>query len=745
MCGFTAVFPSLMSRLAGRSVFEKMPWRNSCWIENKIRNSRILKDDMTNIYKDNWKSYRDLGLIPFPGRKDEKAPPFKYECYENCSPTQEEFLEWEKKYPDFNIWVLLNDYLVVESDNPAAEKFIQTLGLSQCPTAQSGKRSLHYYFKNPLNFEFLNINNKELKIKLEVRTGFKGMFVPPSIHPETKKPYKWLKGLSPWEVETPLFPIKVYEKLKALTNGGPRVKTKPWQANSYVEGERNILLFKYACSLRAKRTPLEEAEPLVLEKAKSCDPPAKEKEALRSLKSAYQYPEGISIPEYVLDFNERYFVTQMEGKTFVCWDEFNEELKRHSLKSSTFGDFKNFHSNQKLWVGEKGKEKQYDVGTLWLNSEHRRQYEKVVFSPEKEPTPNCYNLWKGFSVEPTPGDWSLYEKHLREVVCQGNKKYYQYLIQWLANTMQHPGSQGWAAVVLRGERGSGKGIVAQVFGTLFKQHFLQIFSSKHLVGHFNSHLRDCVFLFVDEAFWAGDKQGEGTLKGLITERVIVIEEKHKNIERLPNRLHIMMATNHEWAVPAGPQERRFFVLDVGSEKIGDRKYFKELLTQMEGGGKAALLYDLQKMDLSNFDVQDVPDTLALNDQKRESMTLVQQYWYERLLQGTMPYWDYESLSSVKHYIYREQWTPVAVEDFYGDYVQKMQMAGHNKRGVLTMLGMRLKKLLPSSYPRKHRIKNGEIERRHSWEFPSLKNCREHFEKTMKMKVNWGNEELKPKV
>jgi len=32
-----------------------------------------------------------------------------------------------------------------------------------------------------------------------------------------------------------------------------------------------------------------------------------------------------------------------------------------------------------------------------------------------------------------------------------------------------------------------------------------------LVGNFNAHLIDCVLLFADEAFWAGDKQGENTL------------------------------------------------------------------------------------------------------------------------------------------------------------------------------------------------------------------------------------------
>ena len=45
---------------------------------------------------------------------------------------------------------------------------------------------------------------------------------------------------------------------------------------------------------------------------------------------------------------------------------------------------------------------------------------------------------------------------------------------------------------------------------------MQIFNSKHLVGAFNGHLRNCLLLFADEAFWAGDKQGESVLKGMLT-------------------------------------------------------------------------------------------------------------------------------------------------------------------------------------------------------------------------------------
>lgn len=682
------------------------------------------------IYKDHWKSYRDLGLIPFPASKGKKTPVVGWKNYQTKSPTHDEFLRWEEKYSGNNVWVLLNGFLVIDPDSEEAEEFVQSLNLPPCPTSLSGNRSVHRWFKNSFPLEKLDVkvppSDGKGEIHIEVRTGPMGMIVPPSIHPDTKIRYEWMKGLSPWDINFPEMPVEAYEKIKALKNEKPK---REWEADSYVEGTRNTFLFKFASSLRAKSVPLEEAKELILEKAKNSDPPLDEKEAIACLKSAYKYPPGVEIPDYVLDFNEKFFVVQMEGKTFVCREEFDDELRRYSLKTSTFADFKNFHSNQRVTVGEKG----IGIGEAWIKSEYRRQYEKVVFRPQGETPPNCYNLWKGFAEDPKPGDWSLYEKHLKEIICQGNEEHFQYLIGWMANAIQHPGEQGWSAVVLRGERGAGKGIVAQIFGSLFGQHYLQIFSSRHLVGHFNPHFRDCIFLFVDEAFWAEDKKGESVLKGLVTERIAVIEEKFKNIERLRNRLHIMMATNHERAVPAGAKERRFFVLDVASDKIGDKGYFKKILTQMEQGGSAGLLYDLLKMDLSDFDVRNVPDTEALNDQKKFSMDSHQSYWYELLLIGGMPSFD-RDLETFAYY--KESWTHVLIDDFYEDYVRRTGKAGISHRGIRTALGMALRKLLPKPYPIVHQVTDQRGGQIRYWEFPPLEECRVHFEKVMKMKIDW---------
>jgi Family of unknown function (DUF5906) len=127
-----------------------------------------------------------------------------------------------------------------------------------------------------------------------------------------------------------------------------------------------------------------------------------------------------------------------------------------------------------------------------------------------------------------------------------------------------------------------------------------------LVGNFNAHLRDCVMLFADEAFFAGDRQHESVLKALITDPVLPIEGKHQNLVNVPNMLHVGIASNADWVVPATHDERRYFVLNASDARIDDRKYFADIASQMDNGGLAAMIDEMLHRDISRFDVRDVP-------------------------------------------------------------------------------------------------------------------------------------------
>jgi len=337
------------------------------------------------------------------------------------------------------------------------------------------------------------------------------------------------------------------------------------------------------------------------------------------------------------EMNEKHAVIgSWGGKCRIIEIQEDAVMGRTRIVRQTFEDFRNRYNHRKVVVGTNQKTgEQLTVGaaTFWLGHEARRQYEYIVFAPNRS-IPEAYNLWQGFACPAVPGDkHHRYLEHIRENVCMGNEAHYEYLIQWMARAVQEPERTGEVAVILRGKRGTGKSKFVKVFGSLFGRHFLQIADSKHLVGSFNSHLRDAVVVFGDEAFFAGDKRHEGVLKTLITEENVFSEAKGIDAEQVPNYVHVILASNEDWVVPAGVDERRFLVLDVGDGKKKAFNYFAEMDREMDAGGRENLLHFLLSRDLSKFQVRDVPDTEALRDQKVITFDPHEEWLFNKLRDG----------------------------------------------------------------------------------------------------------------
>lgn len=412
-----------------------------------------------------------------------------------------------------------------------------------------------------------------------------------------------------------------------------------------------------------------------------------DKYARRQILRAKQYSED----PMLLMMNDRHAVIGNIGGKCAVIEEVDDHLKLHNghtynrtkLTMSSFDSIKQRYLNKRVKVGttKEGADVTKPLGHYWLEHPMRRQYDTMRFMPlmEKE---GVYNLWRGFAYEAVPGDCGLYLEHIRRNVCGDNETVYEYLIHWMARVIQEPATSGEVAVVLRGGKGTGKGFFARTFGKLFGRHFMHIANAKHLVGNFNAHLQDCVCLFADEAFFAGDKQHESVLKMLVTEDTIPIEKKGFDVESAPNFVHMIMASNDPHVIRATGDERRYLVLDMGDKNKQDSKFFGQMLEQLENGGYEALLYYLQSIDLADFNVRNVPQTDALQEQKLLSMGYDEEWWYRKLQDGQI-------LSS------HDGWERfVQTEHLTEDYIKYMDAWKQTRRGNETALGRFLSRVVP---------------------------------------------------
>jgi hypothetical protein len=413
--------------------------------------------------------------------------------------------------------------------------------------------------------------------------------------------------------------------------------------------------------------------------------------------------DGGGLGEIVDQLNKRYFVVNEAGSVAVWERVYDPALKRQVLVRFSFGDFQKLYLNRfhTEWYNDKPVRK--TIANWWLMNARRRQYiAGVTFDPTGNAPPDFLNLWSGFSVEPMVGDWSRMRNHIRVVICRGNEERFNYLFNWLARLFQLPNCPGEVAIVLKGKKGCGKGIFGRWVVRAWGQHGIHISSGNHLVGRFNAHLRDAVVVFADEAFFAGDRQHEGVLKALVTEPTVIVEGKFKDAVQAPNMMHIIMASNEEWVVPASADERRYDTYDLPDTYIGNHAYFAAIDEQMENGGLAAMIHELQNREIGEFNVRAVPYSDALEEQKMHSLDNLDKWLLEVLERG---------------YVYRSRFGLAAFDQWYEfaatDLLERsyQQWAGDNRIGRLAsrvQLGIRLSKIYQDGRPRGDEI-TGEVE------------------------------------
>lgn len=527
-------------------------------------------------------------------------------------------------------------------------------------------------------------------------------------------------------------PESVHDRTKVIIVQG----CDPDEPNKYPS--RSEWLFSVVCDLVRAEVPDEIIYSVITDpgfgiSASVIDKGSRtEKYALHQIQRAKEQVEN----PYLRELNERFAVIgNMGGKCRIV-----EETADHALGGRTrvtkqsFEDFRNRFSNKKIQIGvnAKGQPTYMPLGVWWLAHEQRKQFESIVFSPGEE-VPGSFNLWRGFACDAIPGDCGLLLGHIFENVCNGNEAHYNYLLGWLATAVQFPARPGETAIVLRGRKGTGKSFFVKAFGSLWGRHFLQVSNANHIVGNFNAHLRDCVVLFGDEAFYAGDKKHESVLKTLVTEETTVYEMKGVDSEVGPNFTHIFLASNSAWVVPASGDERRFFVLDVSDGRMQNSVYFANIQAQMDNGGREALLHMLLTYPLPGYNVRSVPKTDALSDQKVHSLSPEEEWWYNKLCDGRV----FSGL---------DEWpTSVTRTELFDDYASHMQKIGRNFRASPTVIGRFLHRVTPRNKMRVHHptvdIDDGwsggtRSRTMPSYVLPTLEECRDFWVNTFGSFGDW---------
>lgn len=310
------------------------------------------------------------------------------------------------------------------------------------------------------------------------------------------------------------------------------------------------------------------------------------------------------------ELNDRYALLEAPGKPSAY-------ISRIDCLPIQQNDLGRRLADEAVLIGTKDAKPVYrSAYTFWTGHARRHIYQRVAFT-SKVTAPDTLNLFRGLGVTPKEGCCDFILAHIHEVICSSDAIATEAMLNLMAWQIQHIGKPSRVIVIMKTkEHQAGKGLLLSE--TLLKIYGPSGFipaTTEQVVGKFNDALLGCVYMFLDEVMFSGDRKAADAIKRLATTTLYGIETKGLPVIQCPVAVNLWAATNHDVAAFIEEQDVRYWVLNVSEHRVGNTDYFTSLIEEIENGGREAFAHYLLNRDVSKF----VPlrDTPKNNDAKRE--------------------------------------------------------------------------------------------------------------------------------
>ena len=263
--------------------------------------------------------------------------------------------------------------------------------------------------------------------------------------------------------------------------------------------------------------------------------------------------------------------------------------------------------------------------------------DSVTFRPlGSEIFEGALNIWDRPTLAPIEGDVAPFLDHL-SYLFDGEREPMEWFLDWLAHLVQHPDQKMFSAVLIIGDPGIGKSIIARMMAPLLGRNNVATVERSNLLSQFNEWMDGAELVVVHELMMGGDRQeAMDRLKSYITEQEIRINRKNIPSYQYENRANFLMFSNRRDAALIERRDRRYFVWTCNcTPQING--YYPALMTWYEGNGAAALLHFLQHRDISHFHAEAAPPATAGKREVEEaSRNPVEAYLWDAYSAGLPP-------------------------------------------------------------------------------------------------------------
>ena len=410
----------------------------------------------------------------------------------------------------------------------------------------------------------------------------------------------------------------------------------------------------------------------------------KAREAFADFKRLYWYHDYIEILKHNRDKVNREIVKQYLSSTFIRIDRMGkltwftkDSCGRWQSIEQPFKDtevnvvFK--YDGQKEWTSIRKELCRHMLD--WIPN-----YRDFTFHPylkeDEAPPKDIFNSFNGYRHKLLPDgeyneqndDFQFVMNHWKEYMCNGNKEYFKYLMDWLASVIQKGYCKPRTAIVMFSKQGCGKGLMWVELmwkGVLGQDLGHSVTDLAVFTKNFNyDRLYKCLHIFNECTglnLRGADKVSWDKVKSIITDKEFRMEMKYKNAVMAEDCAGCVFLSNHDHCVKVENDDRRYAIIQSKLELPG-AKYYKRLadLVQSHGIQRTFFTY-LARRDLSKFDISKIPQTEARRDFKERAYSNTIYMFLKELVTG-----EYGPIKKAR----------------FGDAVDHRAVAYHKSQGVL---------------------------------------------------------------
>jgi hypothetical protein len=264
------------------------------------------------------------------------------------------------------------------------------------------------------------------------------------------------------------------------------------------------------------------------------------------------------------------------------------------------------------------------LGNAWLQWPLRRDVHEITYLPGQpkyvtKGTNTLLNAWNGWGCESIKGDISPWLDLLKLLFHDARPCDRRWFEQWCYYPIQNPGVKMNSCVGIwsRGT-GQGKSLVGVTLGKIYGSNYNEI-SQRELEDSFTDWAANRQFVMVDDVSAFDSRSKADVLKKFITQQMLQVNTKGVPKYSIPDCCNYYLTSNHPDAFYLEPNDRRYFVHEVTTDRSSASWYQTYFDWLINGGAEALRYYAEHYKGFAGFDPFGEP---PMTPAKRDMIGLV---------------------------------------------------------------------------------------------------------------------------